>query len=168
MNTSIARRISLFAGVVALTAASFASGATPAGAATANPCKVLKQSEIQSAFGGTVSTGRKGLSTAVSAQCEYQVGADGDRPAGTVVVHVMTTGAKAAYKGLKKVSDSYAPLEGVPNALWNEKLRVVNILKGSVLLGVQGGFTITDPLPIHFYDDETQLSDLAQIGVKRV
>ena len=168
MITSIRRRVGLLAGVVALTATAFASFATPAGAATTNPCKVLKKSEIQQAFGGTVSSGKKGLSTPVSAQCEYQVGADGDRPAGTVVVHVMTTGAKAAYTGLKKKSESYVPIEGVPNSLYNDNLHVVNILEGSTLLGVQGGFTITDPLPIHFYDDETQLTDLAEIGVKRV
>jgi hypothetical protein len=128
---------------------------------------VLKKSEIQQAFGGTVSSGKKGVSTPVSAQCEYQLGANADRPAGTVIVHLMTTGAKAAYTGLKKAS-AYEPIDGVPNSLWNEKLHVVNILKGSVLLGVQGGFAITDPLPIHFYDDETQLTELAQIGVKRV
>ena len=44
---------------------------------------------------------------------------------------------------------------------------MVNILKGDVLLGVQGNFVITTPLPIHFYDAKTQLTDLAQIGVER-
>lgn len=167
MTGSIARRVGMCVGVVALVATSFASVATPAGAATTNPCKVLKKSDIQRAFGGTVSTGKQGLSTAVSAQCEYQVGADGDRPAGTVTVHVMASRGKAAYRGLKK-TPAYTPIEGVPNALWADKVHVVNVLKGDVLLGVQGGFLITDPLPIHFYDDETQLSDLAQIGVQRV
>ena len=49
--------------IVVLVATTFAVGATPAGAATTNPCKVLKKSEIQQAFGGTVGSGRKGLST---------------------------------------------------------------------------------------------------------
>ena len=153
--------------IVALAATTFAVAATPAGAATTNPCKVLKKSEIQQALGGTVSSGKKGLSTPVSAQCEYQVGANADRPAGTIVVHVMTTGAKAAYTGLKKNS-AYAPIDGVPNSLYAEKLDVVNLLKGDVLLGVQGGFLITDPLPIHSFDDKTQLTGLAQIAAKRV
>ena len=162
------RSIGIRAGTVtALLALALGALAMPAGAATTNPCKVLKKSEIQQAFGGTVSKGKKGLSTPVSAQCEFQVGANGDRPAGTVVVHVMTTGAKAAYTGLKKTA-AYEPIDGVPNSLWAEKLDVVNILKGSVLLGVQGGFLITDPLPIHSYDDKTQLTDLAQLGIKRV
>jgi len=167
MTTSIVRRGSVFAGVAVLAATALVGVALPAGAETTNPCKVLKKSEIQKAFGGTVSTGKKGLSTPVSSQCEFQVSADGDRPAGTVTVHVMTTGGKAAYTGLKKTS-AYTPIDGVPNSLWADKLHVVNILQDGVLLGVQGGFLITDPLPIHFYDDETQLTDLAQIGVKRV
>jgi hypothetical protein len=139
----------------------------PAGAAGTNPCKVLKRSEIQQAFGGTVAVGRKGVGTAVSAQCEYQVSAAGDRPAGTVTVHLTTTGAQAAYKGLKK-SKRYAAIDGVPNALYGDTVHVVDVLQGDVLLGVQGGFLITDPLPLHFYDDRTQLTDLARIGAGRV
>lgn len=147
-----------------------ASGAfaTPAGAATTNPCKVLTKAEIQTAFGGTVGNAKKGLNTPVSKQCEYKVTANGDRPDGTVIVHVMTTGAKIAYTGLKKQGTIYVPIDGVPNSLYAEKLHVVDLLKGNVMLGVQGNFVITNPLPIHFYDAKTQLTDLAQIGVKRV
>jgi hypothetical protein len=173
MTRSIGLRAGMLAGIATLAITAFTMpfggfGAVPAGAATTNPCKLLKKSEIQQAFGGTVGSGKKGLSTPVSAQCEFPVGADADRPNGTVIVHVMTTGAKAAYTGLKKLSSTYAPIDGVPNSLYAEKLHVVNILKGDVLVGVQGGFTITDPLPIHFYDDKTQLTDLAQIAAKRV
>ncbi len=167
MIRSIGRRAGTTASVLAIAAASFAVFTAPAGAATTNPCKVLKKSEIQQAFGGTVSSGKKGLSTPVSSQCEFQVGANGDRPAGTVVVHVMHTNGKIAYNGIKKTA-AYEPIDGVPNSLWAEKLDVVNILKGDVLLGVQGGFLITDPLPIHSFDDKTQLTGLAQIGLKRV
>jgi len=158
----------LLAFTVGFGAAGVVVDAAPAGAATTNPCKVLKQSEIQKAFGGTVGSGKKGLSTPVSAQCEFPVGAVSFHPKGSVIVHVMTTGAKAAYTGLKKISSTYAPIDGVPNSLYAEKLHVVNILKGDVLAGVQGGVTITDPLPIHFYDDKTQLTGLAQIAAKRV
>lgn len=167
MTRSIARRAGGIVGLGVLALASVAAVAPPAGAASTNPCKVLKKSEIQRAFGGAVSSGKQGLSTAASAQCEYQVGANGDRPTGTVIVHVMTHRAKAAYEGLKKTS-AYVPIDGVPNSLSAENVHVVDILKGDVLLGVQGGFVITDPLPIHFYDDETQLTGLAQIGIGRV
>jgi hypothetical protein len=168
MSSSIGRRVAVLGGIAMLATVTFASAAPPARAATKNPCKVLKQSEIQQAFGAAVSSGKQGVATAVSKQCEYNVAANGDRPSGTVVVHVMTTRAKPAYKGLKKMTNTYAPLEGVPNALWSEKLHAVNVLKGNVLLGVQGGFTITDPLPVHFYDDQTPLTQLAQTGAARV
>jgi hypothetical protein len=156
------------AGAVALVTVLFGMFAPPGGAATKNPCKVLSKAEIQTAFGGSVSSGKKGFSTPVSTQCEFQVGADADRPDGTVIVHLMTTGAKPAYTGLKKISQTYAPVDGLPNALYAEKLQVVNVLKGGVLLGVQGNFLITDPLPIHAYDDKTQLVALAKLGLARV
>jgi hypothetical protein len=60
------------------------------------------------------------------------------------------------------------PIDGVANSLYAEKLHVVNILKGNVFLGVQGNFIITDPLPIHVFDAKTQLTDLAQLGIKKV
>ena len=165
---SSGRRIGAIVGCATLVVAMLGAFGESAGAASINPCKVLKKSEIQTAFGGTVGKGKKGLTTPVSTQCEYSVTADGDRPDGDVIVHVMTTGAKAAYTGLKKQSSLYVPIDGVPNSLYAEKLHVVNILKGNVFLGVQGNFLISDPLPIHFYDAKTQLTDLAQIGVKRV
>jgi hypothetical protein len=168
MSRLSGRRAGVVVGVVALVSTLFAVGAGPSGAATKNPCKVLTKSEIAQAFGGTVGSAKKGLSTPVSAQCEYKLGASADRPDGTVIVHLMTTGANAAYTGLKKQGTLYVPLDGVPKSLYADKLHVVNILKGSVMLGVQGNFIITDPLPIHFYDAKTQLTDLAQIGIKRV
>jgi hypothetical protein len=167
VSRSNGRRVGVVAGLGAVVVATLGLAGAPAGAAVRNPCKVVERAEIEQAFGGTVSTGRKGVSTPASAQCEYQVGADGDRPPGTVTVHLMTTGAKATYKGLRKSAD-YAPVDGVPNALYAEQVHVVDILKGGVLLGVQGGFVITDPLPIHFYDDEQPLTDLAQIGAARI
>lgn len=168
MSKLMGRSAGVVVGVVALASTLFALGAAPGGAATTNPCKVLSKSQIQTVFGGTVGNPKKGLVTPVSAQCEYSVTADGDRPDGTVIVHVMTTGAKAAYTGLKKQGTLYVPIDGVANSLYAEKLHVVNILKGNVFLGVQGNFIITDPLPIHFYDAKSQLTDLAQLGIKKV
>jgi hypothetical protein len=156
------------AGVVALTSVLFGVSAAPGGAATKNPCKVLSAAEIQTAFGGTVSSGKKGFTTPMSTQCEFQVTANADRPDGTVIVHLTTGRAMPAYAGLKKLAQTYAPIDGFPNALYAEKQHVVNVLKGNVLLGVQGSFLITDPLPIHTYDDQTQLVDLARLGVARV
>lgn len=169
---SIGRRVRAITGRLVLAAATLGAttsvvAAAPAGAAATDPCKVITRAEIQRAFGGTVSTGRLGFTTRSSSQCQFQVGAEGNRPAGTVVVHLMNTGAKAAYERYQKAS-GYAPIDGVPNALWSETLHRVNVLAGDVLLAVQGGFIATTPLPIHSYDDKTQLSQLAQIGITRV
>lgn len=168
MIRSTSRRAGVLGGIVVLAASVLTTFAAPAGAATKNPCKVLKTSEIQQAFGGTVAAGKKGLSTAVSSQCEYEVSANGERPNGTVIVHVMTTGAKAAHDGLKKQGTIYTPIDGVANSLYADSLKVASILKGDVLVGVQGDFVITDPLPIHHYDDKVQLTTLVQQAAKRV
>jgi hypothetical protein len=171
MITSIGRRSATLAGAVALTVTAFSGfggfGAT-AGAADTNPCKVLRRSEIQKAFAGTVSSGRKGFSTPVTTQCEFSVAANADRPPGTLVVHLRTTHARATYDGLKKQARRYASVDGVPNALYSGTSHVVQLLKGDTLVGVQAGFTITDPLPVRTFDDEAQLTQLAQLAANRV
>jgi hypothetical protein len=155
--------------LVVLAAATVAGlGVSPAAAATTDACKVLKRSEIRAAFGGSVDPGKQGLRTPVSSQCQYRVSADGDRPEGTVIVHLTTKGGQAAYDGLRKRSNTYEPIDGVPQALSAQKLHVVKLLKGKVLLGVQGTFVATDPLPIHFSDVQAQLTALAQQGAARV
>jgi hypothetical protein len=154
--------------IIALATVAFGAAAGPAGAAAKNPCKVLTKAEIVSAFGGTVSTPRKLPSTAVTAQCEYTVGANGDRPAGTVIVSFTSPGAKPAYDRLERRTSAYSPIDGVPRGLYGEKVDAAYILRGAVLLGIQGSFTIIDPLPIHFYDDRQQLTDLVKIGIERV
>ena len=118
------------------------------------------------AFGGTVASGKKGLSTPVSAQCEFQVGANADRPDGTVIVHLMTTGAKAAYTGLKKiVADVRRRSTACPTRSTREKLQVVNVLKGDVLRR-RAGRVHRSPTRCRStsYDDKTQLTELAQLA----
>jgi hypothetical protein len=83
-------------------------------------------------------------------------------------VHLRTTHARTTYDALKKQARRYAAVDGVPNALYSDTAHVVQLLKGDTLVGVQGGFTITDPLPIHSFDDEAQLTQLAQLAANRV
>ena len=155
------RRIAFVAFTVCIATLMLGVFAVPGGAATKDPCKVLKKSEVAQAFGATtVGNPKKGLGTAVSAQCAFSItgGAAGD---GTLTVNVMTTGAAAAYKGLPELGD-YVPVAGYPKSLWSAKLSVVDVLKGSALLGVQGGF------PDNTTDIQSQLVGLSKIGVKRV
>ena len=168
MSRTSGRLAVVSAVLVTLVATIFVGTPAPlAGAAVTNPCKVLKKVEIQQAFGGTVASGRKGLSAPGSVQCEYEVSADGARPGGTVTVKLVTTGAQDAFDALRR-SKAYAPIDGVPDALWGAKAHVVQLLRGKVLVGVQGGFLATDPLPLHFADDQAQLTALARMGVARV
>jgi hypothetical protein len=167
MTATNGRRAGVIAALVMLVAATVVVLAQPAGAAVTNPCKVLKKVEIQRAFGGTVASGRKGLSTPGSTQCEYAVSANGERPGGKVVVKVVTTDAKDAFDALEK-SSRYAQIDGVSDAIWSAKAHTVQILRGKALVGVQGGFLVTDPLPLQLADDQAQLTGLAQLAADRV
>ena len=167
MTRRTGRRAGVVVGIVAFASTLFAAGGAPIGAATENPCKVLTRKDVATVFGSAVGTPRKGFSTRSSTQCEYLVGPAADRPEGTTIVHVRTGGAQAAYDALEK-RPAYVPIDGVTNGLYSQKAHVVYFLQGDVLLGVRGTFVITDPLPIHFYDAETQLTDLARIGIGRV
>jgi hypothetical protein len=157
---------------IAVLTLSLAAGAlfaaSPASAATKDPCKVVTTAEISKAFGGaTVSKGAPGLKTAVHAQCKYEVAATGDLPEGHLIVIVMFIRGKAAYDGLKKLSDQYVPTTGLSKSIYNEKQSVVNTLKGDVLLGMQGLFS-GDTLPITNDDVEAQLVAISKVGLKRV
>ena len=163
-------RKSVAALVLALSLATLALVAPAAGATKKpDPCKVFKTSEIADAFGGTVGTPTKGLSTAVNATCSFDVGATATRPKGTFHVTVMFIGAKAAYTGLKSNQSSlYQPISGLSNSLYAAPpLSVVNLLKGDILLGVQGIFIDTTS-SLRILDVKDQLVTLAKIGIKRV
>jgi hypothetical protein len=158
----------LGAGVLSTTLVLAGTVAPDAESARPNPCRVVTRDEIQAAFGGAVSVGRSVFGTPESEQCEFLVAAAGDRPGGTVIVHLTTRGARAAYRKLQKAEKANAPVDGLPNALYGGRRHDVNLLQGGVLLGVQGNFLVTDPLPLHHYDDKAQLVDLARLGAARV
>jgi hypothetical protein len=157
-----------FAGPVIL--AAVAIGCATAGLSTPPPkhaCEVLTEREITKVFGGTVRE-RKREATDTSSRCEFDVGADGLRPAGFVIVQVVFAEAKAAYDDLKKPGRGYIPLPELSNALGNETLRIVDVLAGDVLVGVQG-ISVDDPVvpvPAHFYDVHSELLELARLAVR--
>lgn len=153
--------------VVLVLAAPTLLGATGAGAASApNPCKVLTPAQISKVFGGAeVSSGKKGIETAVNTQCTYDVAASADLPEGTLTVIVMFFRGKAAYDGLKDTA-GYVPTTGLSKSIYNEQLSVVNTLKGDKLLGMQGLFS-DGTLPITQIDVESQLVELSKLGLKK-
>ena len=59
------------------------------------------------------------------------------------------------------------PTTGLSNSIYNARESVVNTLKGTMLLGVQGLFT-DGTLPITYEDVQSQLVALSKAGLKRV
>ena len=157
------------AGAVLTTVALGALALSAHAASKPDPCKLLKTSEISEQFGGaTASPGTKSLTTAVSVGCRFDVAATGDQPDGNIDVRVMTTGAKAAYNGLKKLAGGdYVPVAGVANSLWSEKTKSLSVLKGTELVTVQALFTSINPLPVHQLDTRAQAIALSKLAVKR-
>ena len=155
------RRVVVVGIVVALGLGVFA---IPAGAATSNPCKVLKQGEIFSALDGTVSSPQKGLATAVSKTCTWDVAASATRPEGTVSVHVTTIGGQAAYDGLKKQTAQFVAVPELGKSLYQKTTGALSVLQGGKYLTVQGVFIATSG----HTDVEPQLIELMKIARKRV
>jgi hypothetical protein len=79
----------------------------------------------------------------------------------------MSTGAKIGYEGLKKIR-SYEPVPELGKALYSPQTSVVDVLKGDVLLGVQGVFIESTKLPLGITDVKAQLVALAKKGIGRV
>lgn len=151
--------------VAALAAATLGVLAAPGHAASKpNPCKLLKTSEISEEFGGaTVSKGKKGFSTGLSSQCDYEVAASGDFPSGTVTVHVFSPRGKAAFKA---IDGGFQPVAGEKNVLYWDKTGSAEMLKGDTLVGVQGVF-LGDTLPITQQDVQAQVIALNKVALKR-
>ena len=139
--------------------------AIPAGAATSDPCKVLKKTEIVHEFDSAVDNPTKGLTTAVSKTCNWDVATSATRPSGTVSVHVMTIGAQAAYNGLKKMTAQYVAVPELGKSLYQQSTGALSVLQGSKYLTVQGVFLDTTTGHV---DVEPQLIALMKIARKRV
>lgn len=139
--------------------------ATPAVAATSDPCKVLKKSEIFHELDGVVGNPTKGLTTPVSKTCNWDVATSATRPSGTVSVHVMTIGGQAAYDGLKKITSQYVAVPELGKALYQQSTGALGVLQGGKYLTVQGVFIDTTT---GHADVEPQLIALMKIARKRV
>ena len=141
-------------------------GGSPAGAAKApDPCKLLKASEIQEELGATVGSPEKGLKTAVTATCTWEVEPSASHPDGTVTATIMFVNGDVAYNGLKNES-GYETASEFPKALYHPSTGALMVLKGKKLVTVQGVF-LTSTLPITKVDVKPQLVPLAKLAVKR-
>jgi hypothetical protein len=167
-GTTLSRRLSIVAMLVATSWGLAASGAPSASAAAApNPCTVFTKAEIAKVFGGKVAKPTVGRSTPASKECQFKVGAAGARPAGAVAVRITSVGAQSAYKGLTNAAD-YVAVPQLPNSYYGTTTAALSVLKGDVLITVQGLFADPSATPVHPLDTEAQLIKLATLGIKRV
>ena len=157
-------RVRILLVVVAVAIGSMVMSA-PAGAAKApDPCKLLKTSEIQEQFGATVAAPKKGLKTAATVTCTWDVEPSATLPDGTVTATIMFVNGDAAYNGLKGESGIEVASE-LPKAIYQPSTGALMVLKGKTLVTVQGVFLRTSP--ITKVDVKPQLVPLAKIAVKR-
>lgn len=162
--------ISRIVATIALSTATIGVLAAPGHAVSKpDPCKLLKPSEIAQQFdGATVAAGKKGLATSVSRDCEFAVDAAGDQSAGEVVVRVTTTGAKATFAGIPKVSTGYAPVPGLANSLWSDSTKALSVLKGAKLVTIQPLFTKAGDTRTGSLDTKVQAVALMKLAQKRL
>jgi hypothetical protein len=114
-----------------------------AAAATKNPCKLVKASEISEVFGQPVAKPKTRLSTAVSKQCQFKVSATTDKPDGSVATYLQFVGAKIAFDTDRKQLEASSVSGLGKDAFYQDTGAtggVVWVLKGDVLLTVQGIF----------------------------
>ena len=136
---------------------------------TKHACDVVTEVEIAKVFGGTVSERKREANHTIS-QCDYEVSADGVRPQGFVTVRIVFADAKAAYDSLQKPGSGYTPIPEISNAAGNEALRIIEVLSGDVLVGVQAIFVETElePVPPQFHEVQSELLKLAKLAVRRL
>jgi hypothetical protein len=165
VTRSLTVRAGAFACALGIAAAAF--GAAPAGAATRNPCKLLKTAQIQAVLEQSVSAGQPGLSTAVSKSCGYELTAEQGKPGGGVHVTLMTTGGDIAFNvNSKRLGSEMVPSLG--KAYYSSLTHgdgEIHILKGKTLLTVQLDYVaISGPTvdPSLIKDETMQLGKLAK------
>jgi hypothetical protein len=149
-----------------------------AGAAT-KACKLLKRSEISKTFDQAVSKAKKGIVPSnVGSDCSWDVEASDTKPEGLVATFVQKVGAKTAFNTNKETYEDEGQVEavsGLGNAFYqssgmaNSGDGVIWILKGNVLLTVQGAFfSLGDDPTVDPAELKEQLVKLAKIAKKRL
>jgi len=157
----MSRSFAVAVGVVGLVLA-LAVPASPAGAAkTTDPCKTLKETEIAAAFGGaTVDAGKRSDPTQITPLCQWAVSPSANFPEGGVFVSFQTKGAKTGYTAAKKDPNNER-VAGIKNALYSAEMHFVAVLKGNVLLSVQGEFLDDNLSNVDVKDQLVQLTKKA-------
>jgi hypothetical protein len=148
-----------------------------AGAAT-KPCKLLKRSEIAKTFDQEVGKPKKGIvPSSVGGDCTWDVEETDTKPSGLVATFVQKVGAKTAFNENKKTYEEQGQVQEVSglgkafyqsSGLASSGDGVVWMLKGSVLITVQGAFfSLGDDPEVDPAELKEELVELAKIAKKR-
>lgn len=139
--------------------------AAPVGAGTENPCKLLKRSDVARVLDAEVGRSQRG-----GPSCEWVVDATATRPSGAIFTALYLVQAKQVFNQNKKdFSDDLVEVSGLGKKAFYQPTGsdgVVWILKGDVLLTVQGAFVAIgdepEPDPAAIQDELVQLAKLAR------
>jgi hypothetical protein len=139
--------------------------AAPVGAGTENPCKLLKRSAIARVLDAEVGRPRRG-----GPSCEWNVDASATRPSGAVFTALYLVQAKQVFnQNEEDFSDDLVEVSGLgTNAFYQPTGSdgVVWVLKGDVLLTVQGAFVALgdepEPDPAAIQDELVELAKRAR------
>jgi len=111
-------------------------------AATKDPCKLLKQAEIQKVIGLTVSPAEPGSEEpGTLTQCYWRVEATAEIAGGAVGTVVATSGGqlgdvKTVFEGNRQAVADAKSVPGVKNAFYNPDFGEVSVLRGDLLMNV--------------------------------
>jgi hypothetical protein len=163
----ISTRLRVGACLSALAVAATVIAASPAGATTHNPCKLLKVSEIEATLEQSSAPAKPGIVTPVSKSCSWELTAEQGKPGGGVHTTLMTTGGDIAFNvNSKRPGSVLVPSLG--KAYYSTVTSFsgeMHILKGKTLMTVQivfvslGGPKV-DPSLIQ--DEAMQLAKVAK------
>lgn len=150
--------------LVAVVGASMVPLASPAGAKTKDPCKLLRRSQIAKVLGQPTGPPDTGEPPPLFRQCYWNLAATDDEPAASVGITVQSLAAKSTFD-INRASQFAQRMPGIEQAFYDTDLRTLSALRGDVLVSVQllylGGEDVSGTPP------EPELVRLAKAALRR-
>jgi len=130
-----------------------APAARAAGTAAVDACKLLKVRELRNVLDQPVARPEKSRTSKVIATCEWQVSATANKPDGSVSTFLQFVGAKISFDTNRtQLGKSVSSVSGLGKHAFYQSTGtgggVVWVLKGKVLLTVQGVFVSAPDGPV--------------------
>jgi hypothetical protein len=132
-------------------------------------CKVVKRSDLESVLGG-VATSNGDVRQGPDWLCRWTIGADGERPAGTLKVNVAFKVPPGACDALSKVAryETLDGTDGLDDAVFEPLVARLTVCKKKRIVVLQGVFNDASVRPIRTYDARAELVELAGVAQSRL